>query len=46
MIKAIQKVITIGDSLGVTLPKDELNNLDLKLGDKIEIWFTKVNKKE
>lgn len=43
MIKAIQKVITIGTSLGVTLPMDDLNAQGIKKGDKIELWFTKAN---
>jgi len=40
MIKAIKKVIVVGGSLGVTLPKEALK--DIKLGDRVELWFSKV----
>jgi len=37
MIKTTQKVITIGSSQGVTIPKKELQRLGIKVGDSVEI---------
>lgn len=37
----IQKVIRVGTSLGVTIPKKKLEELGLKVGDEVEIFVTK-----
>jgi len=37
----VQKVIKIGDSLGVTIPKSRVNELGLTAGDKVEVYFSK-----
>lgn len=36
-----QKVIKIGDSLGVTIPKSRVNDLGLTAGDKVEFEVRK-----
>jgi antitoxin component of MazEF toxin-antitoxin module len=45
-----QKVIKIGSSLGVTIPKKELNELNIIAGDEVDISIrkrsTKVGKHE
>ena len=43
MVKAIQKVVLIGNSLGVVLPADKLRKHNIKKGDDVEITFNKVN---
>lgn len=40
-----QKVIKIGSSLGVTIPKKELNELNIMVGDEIEISIRKKSTK-
>jgi antitoxin component of MazEF toxin-antitoxin module len=37
MIQSTQKIITIGSSQGVTLPKKELQSLGLKPGDTVKV---------
>lgn len=37
MIKTAQKVITIGSSQGVTIPKKELQRLGINVGDTVNI---------
>jgi antitoxin component of MazEF toxin-antitoxin module len=37
----IQKLIKIGDSVGVTIPKKQLQELDVAIGDEIEVIITK-----
>jgi antitoxin component of MazEF toxin-antitoxin module len=37
MIETIQKVIQIGSSEGVTIPKKDLNKLGVKRGDSVKI---------
>ena len=40
-----QKVIKIGSSLGVTIPKKEVNELNLVAGDEVEISVRKKSSK-
>ena len=42
VIKTVQKIIKIGDSLGVTLPAKELKRAGIKLGDEVEVTISKV----
>lgn len=35
----VQKVIKIGSSAGVTIPKKQLQDLGISIGDEIEISF-------
>lgn len=42
VINTVQKVIKIGDSLGVTLPAKELKRAEIKLGDEVEVIISKV----
>ena len=42
MGKAIRKIVTVGDSLGVTLPKHQLTKQKIKQGDDIEITYKRV----
>jgi antitoxin component of MazEF toxin-antitoxin module len=37
----IRKIIRIGSSRGVTIPKKELEQLDLKVGDTVEVYLSK-----
>jgi len=37
----VQKVIKIGDSLGITIPKNRANELKLIAGDEVEISIRK-----
>lgn len=37
----VQKVIKIGDSLGVTIPKKQLSELDISIGDRVEVYISK-----
>ena len=37
----VQKVIKIGDSLGVTIPKSRVDELGLTAGDKVEFQVQK-----
>lgn len=39
-----QKVIKIGSSLGVTIPKKQLDELGLNLGDEVKIKLEPVTK--
>ena len=41
----VQKVIKIGSSLGVTIPRKELNELNIMAGDEIEISIRKKSTK-
>lgn len=40
---SVQKIIKIGNSLGVTLPSRFIQNISLKAGDKVEISQTEEN---
>jgi len=41
----VQKVIRIGTSAGVTIPKKQLDELGIRIGDQVEFTVTKkVNK--
>lgn len=41
----VQKVIKIGDSLGVTIPKNRVDELGLSAGDKVDFEVQKkINK--
>ena len=40
----VQKVIKIGSSLGVTIPKKQLDELGIRLGDEVKINLEAVNK--
>lgn len=40
----VQKVIKIGSSLGVTIPKKQLDELGIRLGDEVKISLEAVNK--
>ncbi len=46
MIQSIQKLIKIGSSDGVTIPKKELAKLGAKRGDELMITAELVTKKE
>lgn len=39
-----QKVLKVGDSAAVTIPKKSLEELDLKLGDKVNVEIDKKNR--
>jgi len=39
-----RKVIKIGTSAGVTIPKDVLEELELRPGDEVEVFFDKDKK--
>lgn len=41
----VQKVIKIGDSLGVTIPKKEARELSLVAGDEVEVSVRKKSSK-
>jgi antitoxin component of MazEF toxin-antitoxin module len=41
----VQKVIRIGSSLGITLPKKELTEQNIMLGDELEITVRKRSSK-
>jgi len=41
MIQSIQKVIKIGSSLGVTIPKKDISELNVVAGDEVEISVRK-----
>lgn len=41
----VQKVIKIGSSLGVTIPKKEVNELNLVVGDEVDISIQKKTTK-
>ena len=41
----VQKVIKIGSSLGVTIPRKEANQLNLVAGDEVEISIRKKSSK-
>lgn len=40
-IKSVQKVIKIGDSLGVTIPAKDARRLNVKKGDEIHVSYDK-----
>jgi len=42
MTKSIKQIVQIGNSFGVILPKKKLKDLDLFLGDEVEIVFNKI----
>lgn len=39
-----QKVLKVGDSAAVTIPKKSLEELDLKFGDQVSVEIDKKNK--
>ena len=39
----VQKVIKIGDSLGVTISKDKAQEMNIKAGDQVDILVRPVN---
>lgn len=41
----VQKVIKIGSSLGVTIPKKDVNKLNIVVGDEVEISILKKSSK-
>lgn len=41
-LKIISTIIKVGGSNGVTIPKIVIQNLDLKLGDRVEIEIKKA----
>ncbi len=41
----VQKVIKIGSSAGVTIPKKQLQELGLRIGDEVELNIKPANKK-
>ncbi len=43
-ITTTQKIIKIGTSAGVTIPAKELKNLNLEVGDEVEIKITPTQK--
>lgn len=45
MIKTTQKIIGIGSSDGVTIPKKELKKLGAKRGDEVEIIVRPLQKR-
>lgn len=40
----VQKVIKIGSSLGVTIPKNRLDELGIGLGDEVKVSIAPVSK--
>ena len=42
----VQKVIKIGTSAGVTIPKKQLNELGISVGDEVKITVEAVSKKD
>jgi antitoxin component of MazEF toxin-antitoxin module len=42
MIKTIQKIIRIGSSAGVTIPKKQLDELNLNTGDEVKVSLEPV----
>lgn len=43
-IKSVQKIIRVGDSLGVTIPYQDVRRSGLKPGDEIQISFVSRQK--
>jgi len=43
-MKIIKKVIKVGDSNAIILPKDLINGEKIKIGDYIEIDFNSIKK--
>lgn len=43
---SIQRIVTIGNSKGVTLPKTWLRSIGVQLGDYVMITVEKLSKKE
>lgn len=41
----IQKVLKVGDSAAVTIPKKSLEELGLKIGDQVKLEINSKNKK-
>ena len=40
----VQKIIKIGSSAGVTIPKTQLKELGLEIGDEVKLTLEAVNK--
>jgi antitoxin component of MazEF toxin-antitoxin module len=40
--KDVRKIIRVGSSAAVTLPKEYLEAHDLKIGDKVELIFNEI----
>jgi len=43
-MNSVQKVIEIGDGLGVIIPVSIVKLYDLKVGDSITVTFSPINK--
>ena len=41
----VKKIITVGNGLGIVIPKDVLENLELEKSDKVKVTFEKVGVK-
>jgi len=46
IIKSIQKVIKVGDSLAVTLPAKEARRLKINYGDEVKVSYEKSQTNE
>lgn len=42
--KSVRKVVKVGECSGVTLPKEYLDNHNLKVGDHVEVVFNNILK--
>lgn len=40
--KTIRKIVKVGNSIGITLPREYLEAHNLKLGESMEICFNKI----
>lgn len=45
-IKTLEKVIRVGNSIGITIGKEVKDLLDLKPGDYLQVTYEKVKRKE
>jgi antitoxin component of MazEF toxin-antitoxin module len=45
-MKLILKLITVGASTGVSIPKDVLEKLGIKKGERVKITIEKVDEKK
>lgn len=37
-----RKIVVIGNSQGVTLPRHQLKKIDAKIGDEVRVKYTKI----
>jgi len=42
-LSMIRKVVQVGDSIGITLSKEDLKFSGIEKGDSIRVWFRKAN---